>query len=140
MNFEQWFYHSQTYSSIFLVLLHFSTKISIEEKCNFTDIFLKEIFLKKIYPHNLKIFFFIFQAHIFNILKSKMTDYRDFDTLLYTCAREFDFLGWEMPYKTTLTLLMPVSLLSGLLVVIHLVLNVWKSLKGNIRYISYIRT
>ena len=62
MNFEQWFYHSQTYSSIFLVLLHFSTKISIsiEEKCNFTDIFLKEIFLKKIYPHNLKIFFFYF--------------------------------------------------------------------------------
>ena len=41
-------------------VLHFSTKISIsiEEKCNFTDIFLKEIFLKKIYPHNLKIFFF----------------------------------------------------------------------------------
>ena len=78
--------------------------------------------------------YFFFQAHIFNILKSKMTDYKDFDTLLYTCAKEFDFLGWEMPYKTTLTLLLPVSLLSGLLLVIHLVLNAWKSSKGNIRY------
>ena len=47
-------------------VLHFSTKISIsiEEKCNFTDIFLKEIFLKKIYPHNLKIFFFFLGTYL----------------------------------------------------------------------------
>jgi len=51
------------------------------------------------------------QAHVLNLLKAKLIDYQDFDTLLYTCAKEFDFLGWEMPYKTTVTLLLPSSIL-----------------------------
>ena len=63
------------------------------------------------------------QAHIFNILKSKLTTYQDFDTMLYTCAREFDFLGWEMPTKTTLTLLLPSSILAGILLVYQLFSN-----------------
>ena len=29
--------------------------------------------------------------------------------MLYTCAKEFDFLGWEMPNKTSLTLLLPTA-------------------------------
>ena len=41
-------------------------------------------------------------AHVFSILRSKFGDYRDFHTLLYTCAKEFDFLGAEMPYKVRL--------------------------------------
>ena len=60
------------------------------------------------------------QAHVLNLLKAKLIDYRDFDTLLYTCAKEFDFLGWEMPYKTTVTLLLPSAIL-----VIILVLYQW---------------
>ena len=40
-------------------------------------------------------------AHVFSILRSKFSDYRDFHTLLYTCAKEFDFLGTEMPYKVS---------------------------------------
>lgn len=45
--------------------------------------------------------------HIFNLLRSKFSSYRDFHTMLYTCAKEFDFLGTEMPYKCSLTLLVP---------------------------------
>ncbi|KAI6657389.1 hypothetical protein LOD99_137 [Oopsacas minuta] len=45
--------------------------------------------------------------HIFNILRSKFTDYKDFDTQLYTCAAEFDFIGWVYVGKVCLTLLLP---------------------------------
>ena len=51
-----------------------------------------------------------------NLLKSKLTDYQDFDTMLYTCAKEFDFLGWEMPLKTSKTLLLPASFIAAMLV------------------------
>ncbi|XP_078253736.1 dpy-19-like 1, like isoform X2 [Rhinoraja longicauda] len=48
-------------------------------------------------------------AHISNLLKSKFTNYKDFDTLMYTCAVEFDFMEFETPLRYTKTLLLPVT-------------------------------
>ncbi|XP_053571749.1 probable C-mannosyltransferase DPY19L1 [Bombina bombina] len=50
-------------------------------------------------------------AHISNLLKSKFTNYKDFDTLMYTCAAEFDFMEKETPWRYLKTLLLPVVLL-----------------------------
>ncbi|XP_065484406.1 protein C-mannosyl-transferase DPY19L1 [Caloenas nicobarica] len=47
-------------------------------------------------------------AHIGKILKSKFIGYKDFDTLMYTCAAEFDFMEKETPVRYTKTLLLPV--------------------------------
>ncbi|NWT50909.1 D19L1 mannosyltransferase, partial [Erythrocercus mccallii] len=49
-------------------------------------------------------------AHIGNILKSKFIGYKDFDTLMYTCAAEFDFMEKETPVRYTKTLLLPIVL------------------------------
>ncbi|KAK6038644.1 hypothetical protein COOONC_23852, partial [Cooperia oncophora] len=34
-------------------------------------------------------------AHIFDILRSKFTNYSTFHTRLYTCSKEFDFISFE---------------------------------------------
>uniref|UniRef100_A0A4X1W8D8 Dpy-19 like C-mannosyltransferase 1 n=2 Tax=Sus scrofa TaxID=9823 RepID=A0A4X1W8D8_PIG len=43
-----------------------------------------------------KIFGIADDAHIGNLLTSKFFSYKDFDTLLYTCAAEFDFMEKEV--------------------------------------------
>ena len=65
-------------------------------------------------------------AHIFEILKSKFTDFSTFDTQLYTCAVEFDFLGWEMPLKTSQTLLLPSAVVGCALVVLQYGSWLWR--------------
>ncbi|XP_053116675.1 probable C-mannosyltransferase DPY19L1 isoform X2 [Hemicordylus capensis] len=50
-------------------------------------------------------------AHISNLLKAKLIGYRDFDTSIYTCAVEFDFMEKETPGKYMKTLLLPVVLI-----------------------------
>ncbi|KAJ8313954.1 hypothetical protein KUTeg_008515 [Tegillarca granosa] len=46
-------------------------------------------------------------AHIGEIFKSKFTDFKNFHTMLYTCAAEFDFMQAETPWKVLKTLLSP---------------------------------
>jgi len=67
-------------------------------------------------------------AHVFELLKSKFTNFKNFHTLLYTCAVEFDFLGWEMPFKTTQTLLLPCAVLATLLFTTNYAQFLWKKL------------
>ena len=65
-------------------------------------------------------------AHVFELLKSKFTDFRSFHTLLYTCAVEFDFLGWEMPIKITRTLLLPSALFAIVVLLAAVLLDLWE--------------
>jgi len=49
-------------------------------------------------------------AHIWDILKSKIfRSFQTFDTQLYTCAKEFDFLEWETVVKLCQTGLLPLA-------------------------------
>uniref|UniRef100_A0A8C7XQM5 Dpy-19-like 1, like (H. sapiens) n=1 Tax=Oryzias sinensis TaxID=183150 RepID=A0A8C7XQM5_9TELE len=50
-------------------------------------------------------------AHISGLIKSKFTSYKDFHTMMYTCAAEFDFIELETPVRYLKTLLLPVNLL-----------------------------
>lgn len=48
-----------------------------------------------------------FQAHIFDILRAKLTNFKSFHTLLYTCSAEFDFLPISTIDELTKTCLIP---------------------------------
>lgn len=41
-------------------------------------------------------------------MRSKFTSFRDFHTMLYTCAAEFDFLSLSTVYRLSSTLLLPI--------------------------------
>ncbi|OWF50081.1 probable C-mannosyltransferase DPY19L1 [Mizuhopecten yessoensis] len=46
-------------------------------------------------------------AHIGEIFRSKFSDFKNFHTMLYTCAKEFNFMEKETPEKVLKTLLAP---------------------------------
>ncbi|KAI6201002.1 hypothetical protein M3Y96_00794700 [Aphelenchoides besseyi] len=57
--------------------------------------------------------------HVFDILRSKFTNYSNFHTRLYTCAAEFDFVDFETMQSITFTGLLPLAIVSLLLVVVY---------------------
>lgn len=57
--------------------------------------------------------------HVYNILKSKLSSYRDFHTMLYTCSPEFDFFKYETMDTIVRTLLLPSAALAGVLVLYY---------------------
>uniref|UniRef100_A0AC35UB26 C-mannosyltransferase dpy-19 n=1 Tax=Rhabditophanes sp. KR3021 TaxID=114890 RepID=A0AC35UB26_9BILA len=61
-------------------------------------------------------------AHIFEIMKSKFSDFENFHTRLYTCAPEFDFITSEPFIKITKTLVLPLSIV-GILTTLKVVLS-----------------
>ncbi|TWW79745.1 putative C-mannosyltransferase DPY19L1 [Takifugu flavidus] len=67
-------------------------------------------------------------AHISALIKSKFMSYKDFHTLMYTCAAEFDFLEWETPVRYLKTLLLPINLLL-------LALIVWRTVRDIVRFL-----
>ncbi|XP_075884505.1 dpy-19-like 1, like [Nelusetta ayraudi] len=68
-------------------------------------------------------------AHISGLIKSKFTSYKDFHTLMYTCAAEFDFIELETPVRYLKTLLLPVNLLVVVVVVGKTVQDLVRSLR-----------
>ena len=62
-------------------------------------------------------------AHIFAILKSKFSTYKDFHTLLYVCAPEFDFIEAEYFYKLSKTLLIPTALVVAIVAACKILYN-----------------
>lgn len=50
-------------------------------------------------------------AHIWDILRSKFTSFNNFHTMLYTCAKEFDFIEFETLFGLTKTFLIPCNFL-----------------------------
>uniref|UniRef100_A0A8C7XNP7 Dpy-19-like 1, like (H. sapiens) n=1 Tax=Oryzias sinensis TaxID=183150 RepID=A0A8C7XNP7_9TELE len=70
------------------------------------------IWVKKaaaLFAHALFAFMCIGCAHISGLIKSKFTSYKDFHTMMYTCAAEFDFIELETPVRYLKTLLLPVN-------------------------------
>uniref|UniRef100_A0A0R3RKT5 Bm3511 n=1 Tax=Elaeophora elaphi TaxID=1147741 RepID=A0A0R3RKT5_9BILA len=55
-------------------------------------------------------------AHIMDLLRAKFTSFANFHTRLYTCAKEFDFIGSEDLTDLMKTLLLPAAALSLFLV------------------------
>ncbi|XP_076656106.1 C-mannosyltransferase dpy-19 [Halictus rubicundus] len=58
-------------------------------------------------------------AHVFGILKAKLTNYKDFHTMLYTCSAEFDFLPFRSYDAIIRTMLLPLAVLAGVLIVYY---------------------
>lgn len=72
-------------------------------------------------------------AHIWNILKSKFTSYKDFHTMLYTCAREFDFMEMDTIYNLCQTLLIPTVVMVLLVITFKLVRDMLATTTSSIR-------
>ncbi|XP_015224352.1 PREDICTED: probable C-mannosyltransferase DPY19L1 [Cyprinodon variegatus] len=67
-------------------------------------------------------------AHISGLIKSKFTSYKDFHTLMYTCAAEFDFMEFETPVRYLKTLLLPINLLVVALIAGRTVQDLFRTL------------
>ncbi|UJR24957.1 hypothetical protein I4U23_006321 [Adineta vaga] len=67
-------------------------------------------------------------AHIWDILKSKLSSkYRTFDTQLYTCAKEFDFIDLDTIKKLCRTGLLPLSFIIILRIVYDFLLDIFQN-------------
>ncbi|BES87895.1 Q-cell neuroblast polarisation [Nesidiocoris tenuis] len=112
------FYNCLLISSCIIVtflypVLNFSPGSTLKNFCTSIVIFAVAILLKT------RVFISNDDAHIVNIIRSKFTSYKDFHTLLYTCAAEFDFLGWSTIVELTKTLLLPTAIFSLFVLFLH---------------------
>ncbi|CAF3298902.1 unnamed protein product [Rotaria socialis] len=70
-------------------------------------------------------------AHIWDILKSKFSStFRTFDTQLYTCAKEFDFIDMETIIKLCRTGLIPYSIVIICRLVYNFIIDIFRKNKS----------
>lgn len=99
--FEKLFFRKKI-NNIFLIIFLTLVKIFL--------IFILMIGFKRITNHLLSI---QDDSHIWDIFLSKIDNSRHtFDTRLYTCAKEFDFLELSTMFKVTKTLLFPITIIN----------------------------
>uniref|UniRef100_A0A669BMW9 Dpy-19-like 1, like (H. sapiens) n=1 Tax=Oreochromis niloticus TaxID=8128 RepID=A0A669BMW9_ORENI len=75
-------------------------------------------------------------AHISGLIKSKFTSYKDFHTLMYTCAAEFDFMELETPVRYLKTLLLPINVLVVALIAGRRTVDLFNFLRVSLVYHS----
>lgn len=69
--------------------------------------------------------------HVFDILKSKFTNFKNFHTMLYTCSPEFDFIQLETIHTISKTLLLPIAIIAGMSVMYYWY-GRWKNTKNSL--------
>lgn len=90
------------------------------------------LFLKKAIA---AILFIADDAHIWDILRSKFSTFQNFHTMLYTCAKEFDFIELSTMFSLVKTLLIPTNLIICVLVAMKCLqyeYNIYKAKKTSI--------
>ena len=70
-------------------------------------------------------------SHIFDIFRAKFTDYKNFHTQLYTCAKEFDFLETETYTKLTKTCLIPAVIIVWVTLAVRVLRLEWRLWKAD---------
>ncbi|CAG9574103.1 unnamed protein product [Danaus chrysippus] len=58
-------------------------------------------------------------SHVWDILYSKFSDYKNFHTMLYTCSEVFDFLPFSSVINMTTTLLIPTVIAATCVIICH---------------------
>merc|ERR1719334_981228 len=100
---------------------------------------LAKAFLLFFSTFNLIISFLVKQeddAHISEILKAKFTKFQNFHTLMYTCAREFDFMEMEAIKNTSLTLLFPVGVFVAVIILCQVLVFLFSNLLRDMTYLG----
>ncbi|XP_039251491.2 protein C-mannosyl-transferase DPY19L1-like [Styela clava] len=69
-------------------------------------------------------------AHIWDILKSKFSTFNNFHTMLYTCAKEFDFIDLTTLFGLVKTLLIPANVLICVIVAAKCLRNEYEAYKA----------
>lgn len=85
------------------------------------------LFLKKAIA---AVLFIADDAHIWDILRSKFSSFNNFHTMLYTCAKEFDFIEMSTMFGLTKTLLIPTNFIVCVLVAIKCLRYEYENMKA----------
>ena len=127
------------------IICWIETKIGSKSKIK--QFILNTIFLI-VFVFGFKCIFFKFiiqskdDSHIWDILRSKFDpSFRTFDTSLYTCAREFDFIDIQTLLKLTKTCLLPIAglvfIFKGILIIKKFFITAENHINNNNAVICY---